>query len=57
VAVEQLYSVEEVAAQLRVSKNTVYRLLRTGELEGLRVGHLWRVRPAAVFEYLRRGSK
>jgi len=52
-----LYSVEEVVEQLRVSKTTVYRLLRSGELEGVRIGHLWRVRPAAIVAYLRRGSK
>lgn len=28
---------------LRVGKNTMYRLLNTGELKGLRIGRTWRI--------------
>ena len=47
-------TVAEVAARMRVSKMTVYRLVHSGELEAVRVGRSFRVRDDAVQEYLRR---
>lgn len=41
-------TVAEVAAQVRVSKMTVYRLVHSGELEAVRVGRSFRVREDAV---------
>ena len=39
-----LLRVDEIAALLHVSPGTVYRLLRDGELPGVRVGGQWRFR-------------
>ena len=47
-------TVAEVAARMRVSKMTVYRLVHGGELEAIRVGRSFRVPEKAVEEYLRR---
>ncbi len=47
-------TVAEVAARMRVSKMTVYRLVHAGELEAVRVGRSFRVPDDAVQEYLRR---
>ena len=44
----KLLTVGEVAAILRVSKMTVYRLVHTGELEAVRVGRSYRVSEDAV---------
>lgn len=33
----------EAMGILRVGKNTMYRLLNTGELKGLRIGRTWRI--------------
>ncbi|MEJ7770336.1 MAG: helix-turn-helix domain-containing protein [Geodermatophilaceae bacterium] len=46
-------TVAEVAAVMRVSKMTVYRLLHSGELSGVRVGRSFRVPESAVHSYLR----
>ena len=46
-------TVAEVAAQMRVSKMTVYRLVHSGELASVRVGRSFRVPERAVNEYLR----
>jgi excisionase family DNA binding protein len=46
-------TVAEVAAVLRVSKMTVYRLVHSGELASVRVGRSFRVPERAVNEYLR----
>ena len=49
-------TVEEVAAQMRVSKMTVYRLLHSGDLPGVRVGRSFRVPQDALDAYLRSAS-
>lgn len=45
-------TVAEVAAIMRVSKMTVYRLVHGGELSAVRVGRSFRVPEPAVREYL-----
>jgi excisionase family DNA binding protein len=45
-------TVAEVAAVMRVSKMTVYRLVHSGELPAVRVGRSFRVPEKAVNEYL-----
>ena len=47
-------TVAEVAAMMRVSKMTVYRLVHNGELEAVRVGRSFRVPESAVDDYLRK---
>ena len=47
-------TVAEVAAVMRVSKMTVYRLVHGGELPAVRVGRSFRVREDDVNEYLRK---
>jgi excisionase family DNA binding protein len=45
-------TVTEVAAIMRVSKMTVYRLVHAGDLAAVRVGRSFRVPEPAVREYL-----
>ena len=45
-------TVAEVAAVMRVSKMTVYRLVHSGELPAVRVGRSFRVPEQAVHDYL-----
>lgn len=47
-------TVAEVAAAMRVSKMTVYRLVHAGALPAVRVGRSFRVPRDAVDDYLRR---
>lgn len=46
-------TVAEVAAVMRVSKMTVYRLVHSGEMPAVRVGRSFRVPEQAVHDYLR----
>ena len=46
-------TVAEVAAVMRVSKMTVYRLVHSGELPAVRVGRSFRVPEQAVHDYLK----
>ena len=47
-------TVAEVAATMRVSKMTVYRLVHSGELPAVRVGRSFRVTEEDVNDYLRK---
>ena len=47
-------TIAEVAAVMRVSKMTVYRLVHNGELPAVRVGRSFRVTESDVDEYLRK---
>jgi excisionase family DNA binding protein len=46
-------TVAEVAAVMRVSRMTVYRLVHAGDLASVRVGRSFRVPERAVHDYLR----
>ncbi|WP_239455504.1 helix-turn-helix domain-containing protein [Nocardioides gilvus] len=47
-------TIAEVAAMMRVSKMTVYRLVHSGELPAVRVGRSFRVTEDDVNDYLRK---
>jgi excisionase family DNA binding protein len=47
-------TIAEVAAKMRVSKMTVYRLVHGGDLPAVRVGRSFRVTEDDVNEYLRK---
>jgi excisionase family DNA binding protein len=48
----RLLTVNEVADLLRVSRMTVYRLIKEGQMKALRVGRSYRLREDDVDEYL-----
>jgi len=48
----QYLTVGEVAAALRVSNMTVYRLINSGKLPALRIGRSFRLREVDLNEYL-----
>jgi len=51
-----LMTVQEVSDYLRVTKKTIYRLLRRGKIPATKVGKQWRFDKAAIDEWLRQGS-
>ena len=54
---QEYYTVAEVAVQLRVSADTVMRLLRAEKLLGEKVGKQWRISDYALQEYLQTSRK
>jgi excisionase family DNA binding protein len=52
---DRLLTVREVAARMRVSNMTVYRLIQAGDLRATRVGRSYRLRQTDVDSYLDRG--
>ena len=47
-----LMTLDEVAAYLRLSRDTVYRMAQTGNLPASKVGVQWRFRKADVDQWL-----
>jgi len=46
----QIMTVEDVAAYLKLSKITIYKLVKKGQLPGFRVGNSWRFRKDKIME-------
>jgi excisionase family DNA binding protein len=49
---DRLLTVAEVAATMRVSNMTVYRLIKSGDLPAIRVGKNYRIRESDMDGYL-----
>jgi excisionase family DNA binding protein len=54
VALPTLYTPEEVAEKLRVSRRAVYQWLNSGRLNGLKAGQYWRVTEEDLTRFLKR---
>lgn len=52
----ELMTLEEVSGYLRVTKKTIYRLLRRGSIPAAKVGHQWRFNKASIDEWLQEKS-
>jgi len=48
----QILTVEEVAEFLKLSKITIYKLVKKGQLPGFRVGNSWRFRKDNILEII-----
>ena len=53
----QIMTVDEVAAYLKLSKITVYKLTQKGEIPGFRIGSSWRYNKEVIDEIARVGTK
>lgn len=51
-----LLTIREVAEYLRISKNTVYEMIKRRELYASKVGKSYRLRQSEVTAYLRRNT-
>jgi len=47
-----LYTAEETAAKLKVTRRAVYRWLSTGKLKGLRIGEHWRIAEEELMNFM-----
>ena len=50
-----LLTVEEVAAQLRIGRNSAYNLVKSGQIKSIRIGRTIRIPKMAVLEYIGMG--
>ncbi len=49
---QALMTLDEVAAYLRLSKDTVYRMVKSGRIPAVKVGTQWRFRRPEVEQWL-----
>ena len=47
-----LLTVEEVAAQLRIGRNSAYNLVKSGQIKSIKIGRTIRIPKMAVLEYI-----
>lgn len=52
-----LYTPEEVAARLKVSRRAVYQWLATGKLRGMKAGQGWRITEADLIAFMQVSSE
>jgi excisionase family DNA binding protein len=50
---KMFYSIDEAAALLQVSRDTVRRMIRTGELQAVQVRRQWRIKRESLDKYLK----
>ena len=48
--------VEDVCKLLLISRNSLYVLLKSGELKGFQSGRMWRIPRQALVEYVKKKS-
>jgi excisionase family DNA binding protein len=53
-ALPTLYTPEEIADKLRVSRRSVYHWLTSGKLNGLKAGQYWRITEEDLISFMRR---
>lgn len=49
---EMVFTVDELAGYLKVSKSTLYKLLTEGKVPGQKVGRHWRFSKVAIDKWL-----
>ena len=49
---EDLMDIAETCDALKMSRNSLYVLLKTGELKGYQQGRIWKIPKKAVIEYI-----
>jgi len=50
---EQYYTPQEVADSLKINLRTIYRWIREGKLNAVKVGELWRIPESALQEFIK----
>jgi excisionase family DNA binding protein len=54
---EKMFTIEDVAKRLRVSRNTVINLIENGEIQNvIKVGRQYRIPESSFNDYLKRAS-
>ena len=54
---KEVLNPQEAAEYIRISKTTLYKLLRTGEIPATKFGNQWRISKTVLDEFLRGGRK
>jgi excisionase family DNA binding protein len=49
---ELFYTLPEIADMLKVSRQTVYRWVKSGELPAFKLGHDWRIKDSDLQKFI-----
>lgn len=52
----EIWTTDEVMDYLLIGRNTLYDLLRNGQIKGFKIGSCWKIPKRAVDEYIMRRS-
>ena len=52
-SMSEILTFKECQHMLKVGKNTLLRLLHSGEIEAFRIGNRWKIPKTAVYEFIR----
>ena len=52
-----VFDIGEASLYLRVSEQTIYKLLRRGDIAAAKAGREWRIHKSAVIDFLRGGGE
>ncbi len=53
----KVYTLDEVAGILKVTRRTLYTWISAGKLEAVKIGKYWRVSEQALREFTTKGTK
>ena len=54
---DDIWTIKELAAYLKLKEKTIYALVRKGELPGFKVGGSWRFRRSDIERWIEESSK
>jgi excisionase family DNA binding protein len=52
-----VFTIEELAAYLKIPKSTLYKLTREGKIPAKKIGRHWRFQKLAIERWLERGRE
>ena len=55
--IPDILTAKECQQLLKIGKNSMLRYLKTGEIEGFKIGSRWRIYKFSVIEFLRKRGK
>ena len=53
----RVYTPEETAQLLKVTRRSIYTYLKSGKLEAVKIGNGWRISQEALEKFLSQGTK
>ncbi len=53
---DDVMTIDELAAYLKLSKSSLYQFARAGKVPGAKIGEQWRFQKSAIDEWMRTGT-
>lgn len=53
----RVYTLDEVAEALKITRRTLYTYVKEGKLKAVKIGREWRVSDAALQDFINKGTE